>query len=334
MQSATVKTASTVPAEALTQALLHDAVNGVDHSGAGRFLRTKVSNQPGSLQRVIVKSSTSAPAETFAQALLHDAVYGVDHSGSGIWQRIAFTYDQTIPPPDEWVPPGHERPPKPEPPGGKPGGGKPGGGGRNTQKEIREYRWRYIRSDSQLRYVAESTTFDVFEPPEVPGLTGSGGVTATASLSGTGTLEFVGSGGVIAESELSGSGTVEEEEEPVPVTSPESAPGIPRGGPVSRRRGKVIRFPGLVTPTYIPSPERPEITGTGGVVSQSRAAGACVLEFSARGGVNAASGSAGRVIQEFIGSSKVVAINSFGGHATVDNTIPEEDEELILLLTA
>ena len=65
------------------------------------------------------------------------------------------------PPPESWEPPGHQKPPKPEPPG--PGNKPP----RENQKDIREYRWRYLRNDTQGRYVAESGAFDVFDVPEV-----------------------------------------------------------------------------------------------------------------------------------------------------------------------
>ena len=59
-----------------------------------------------------------------------------------------------------WEPPGHAKPPKVDPPGNKPP--------KENQRDIREYRWRYLRSDAQGRYLAESSTFDVMEAPQVP----------------------------------------------------------------------------------------------------------------------------------------------------------------------
>ena len=69
--------------------------------------------------------------------------------------------------PESWIPPGQAKPPKPEPPG--PGNKPP----RENQRDIREYRWRYLRNDTQGRYVAESEAFDVFDAPEVEQAVGS-----------------------------------------------------------------------------------------------------------------------------------------------------------------
>ncbi len=84
-------------------------------------------------------------------------VSGNINSGPYIYE-VDFKILPSTPAPPEWIPPGQDKPPKTDPGGGK------SHGGRESQKEIREYRWRYLRSDAQGRYVAESSVLESYEP--------------------------------------------------------------------------------------------------------------------------------------------------------------------------
>jgi len=73
--------------------------------------------------------------------------------------QLVFEVLLTDPFVDEWIPPGQAKPPKPDP-GGRPGNGSP----HESQKDVREYRWLYLRNDFQGRVVPESQLAMLVEP--------------------------------------------------------------------------------------------------------------------------------------------------------------------------
>lgn len=276
-----------------------------------------------------------------------------------------------VPPPDARVPPGHAKPPKPQPPGGKPGGGKES---QKEIREYRWRYIRNDAQNRYIVESAAFEAFAPPEVPSFTGtggviadsatsgaaileFIGSGGTISESELSALGAIEFTAAGAIVGDSEVSGSGTLEFSG--AGGTSADSAvsgmgsvvlAAAQPGGSAGRKRrrkpevftmpeffwsaSREERQPEIVE---LPASEPPKplvFTAAGGTEAASATAARGVLEFSGRIWSRSQSELSGRGSVEFIAAGRTAHGSSVAGRGEVDNTIPLEDEELLILLAA